>query len=67
MYSFQSDYTEHKSTDTAQTVILNDIYSSPKQRNRIIMVLLDLSFTFDTVDHNIMLHIIRFALKNRNN
>ena len=53
--AFQSTYTKHKSTETALTVILIDIYYSPKQSNGIVMVLLDLSSTFDIVDNNIKL------------
>ena len=51
---FQSAYTNNKNTETALTHILNNILLYPTKYCSII-VLLDLSAAFDTIDHNIMI------------
>ena len=52
---YQSAYTIYKSTETALTHILDKIRLFPTQHPSII-VLLDLSAAFDTIDHTILLH-----------
>ena len=44
------------STETALLRVFNDILRSMDQQKVTILVLLDLSAAFDTVDHNILLH-----------
>ena len=55
----QSAYKQHHSVETALTRVQNDIARSLDQRQEAILVLLDFTSAFDTIDHNIMLH--RFA------
>ena len=52
---FQSGYRANHSTETALLRVFNDILRSIDQRKVTILVLLDLSAAFDTVDHNILL------------
>ena len=49
---FQSGYRANHSTETALLRVFNDILRSIDQRKVTILVLLDLSAAFDTVDHN---------------
>ena len=52
---FQSVYRMGHSTETALTSIHNDILLAIGDDSCVILVLLDLSAPFDTVDHNILL------------
>lgn len=52
---FQSAYRPCHSTETALIRVQNDILSSLDKGNMVILVLLDLSAAFDTIDHNILL------------
>ena len=56
MEPFQSAYRANHSTETALLRVFNDILRSMDQQKVTILVLLDLSAAFDTVDHNILLH-----------
>ena len=47
---YQSAYLPHRSTETALTLIINDIIN----KSICYLVLLYLSITFDTLDHNIL-------------
>ena len=55
----QSAYKRNHSVETALTRVQNDILLSLDQRQEVIVVLLDYSSAFDTIDHAIMLE--RFA------
>ena len=52
----QSAYKPNHSVETALVCVQNDILCAMDNQNIVIMLLLDLSAAFDTVDHNVMLH-----------
>ena len=54
-HSFQSAYLPAKYTETAITRITSDLLSNINNKYGSILALLDLSPTFDTIDHNILL------------
>ena len=53
--AFQSAYRPHHSTETALLRVQNDILSRMDNKEVTLLVLLDLSAAFDTVDHTILL------------
>ncbi len=53
---FQSAYKMHHSTETAMVRIHNDILSALDENQAVLLVCLDLSAAFDTVDHSILLN-----------
>ncbi len=55
----QSAYRKHHSTETALLRVQNDITRALDNRKDVVLVLLDLSSAFDTVDHQILLHRLR--------
>ena len=53
---FQSAYCPYRSTETALLKVTNDLLSAMNEGKISVLVLLDLSATFDTMDHKIVLH-----------
>ena len=56
---FQSAYREGHSTETALIRVQNDVMLSLNRRRDVILVLLDLSAAFDTIDHGIPIERLR--------
>lgn len=52
---FQSAYKKHHSTKTALLRVQNDILLALDKQEVVLLVLLDLSAAFDTVEHKILL------------
>ena len=61
---FQSAYKQYHSTETATIRVQNDILRELDDKNCVLLVLLDLSAAFDTIDHMILLESLhsRFGL-----
>jgi len=55
----RSAYRRHHSTETVVVSVLNDIIRAAVQGKVTCLVLLDLSAMFDTVDHDILLDVLR--------
>ena len=51
----QSAYRKYHSTETALLRVTNDTLRALDSHRRVIVVLLDLSAAFDTIDHNVLL------------
>jgi hypothetical protein len=51
----QSAYRQNHSTETALLKVLNDILVSVDKGDGVILILLDLSAAFDTIDHNMLI------------
>ena len=50
----QSAYKPSYSTETALVKVQNDIFTSIDQHGIVILILLDLSAAFDTIDHDVL-------------
>ena len=59
---FQSAYRKGHSTETALLKVQNDILMNMNRQHVTLLVLLDLSAAFDTVDHKILLHLLHSSL-----
>ena len=51
----QSAYRKHHSTETALLQVVNDIYQATDNKCEAVLVMLDLSVAFHTIDHAILL------------
>ena len=56
---FQSGYKSHHSCETATLAIYNDLLCITDSKSKIILLLLDLSAAFDTVNHSLLLQKLR--------
>ena len=56
---FQSAYKPNHSTESALLCVSNDILRAIDQKNCVSLTLLDLSAAFDTIDHGILLDILK--------
>ena len=63
----QSAYKQHHSTETLLVRIWNDLLIATDERKATVVMLLDLSAAFDTVDHNLLLRILRNEIGLRGN
>ena len=61
----QSAYKQHHSVETALTRVQNDVILSLDQREEALLVLLDFTSAFDTIDHDIMLTLVCEAVRIR--
>ena len=59
---FQSAYKQYHSTETALIRVQNDILQAVDQNQVVLLVLLDLSAAFDTVDHQKLLSVLSMRL-----
>ena len=59
---FQSAHHLGHSTETALLKVVNDLLSALDESKFFVLVLLDLSAAFDTVDHDILLHCLHHVM-----
>ena len=57
--SLQSAYKKHHICETALLRVQNDILKSIDNKQCVVLLMLDLSAAFDTVNHKILLHRLR--------
>ena len=63
--SLQTAYKKHHSCETVLLRVQNDILKSINNKQCVVLLLLDLSAAFDTVDHKILLQRLRSRLGTR--
>ena len=56
---FQSAYRKFNSTETAMIKVVDDIQEGLYNQNCVVLLLLDSSAAFDTVDHSILIKMLR--------
>ena len=54
--AYQSAYRNHHSTETASVKVLNDLLLAVDKGNEAVLILLDYTAAFDTIDHTLLLH-----------
>ena len=59
MEPYQSAYRTHYSTETALNIITNTLYKSLDSSHCAQLLLLDLSSAFETLNHNILIELIK--------
>ena len=59
----QSAYRQGHSTETALVRVQNDVLHALDRGHDVILILLDLSAAFDTIDHDILIHRLRCRFK----
>ena len=58
----QSSYKQHHSTETALTCVQDDLLRAIDEKQSVMLLMLDLSAAFDTVDHTILINRLRNRL-----
>ena len=58
----QSSYKQHHSTETALTCVQDDFLRAVDSKKSVLLLMLDLSAAFDTVDHTILINRLRNRL-----
>ena len=58
----QSAYRRHHSTETALLKISNDIFEAVDSGNATVLVALDLSAAFETIDHSVLINRLEYTL-----
>merc|ERR1712237_262375 len=58
----QSSYKQHHSTETALTCVQDDFLRAIDDKKTVLLLMLDLSAAFDTVDHTILIDRLRNRL-----
>ena len=53
---YHSAYRNHHSTETASVKVLNDLLLAIDKGNDAVLILLDYTAAFDTIDHTLLLH-----------
>ena len=62
MEKFKSAYKAHYSTETVWLRVYNDVMFNIARDNGTLFVLLDLTTVFETIDHQILFHILEHSL-----
>ena len=59
LLDFQSAYREHYSTETSLLKMVSDIMWNFERQNITTAAILDVSVSFDTIDHNVLLTVLK--------